>query len=415
MEFEYKAIDKNGKMVSDSSEARSRSEMLHKLQEQGMTVLDLQQVAMKSLEDKKQGQIQFNLEFGVSQKTLVFFTRQFASTLNAGLPILRCLTILQRQTISKNLNKILADISQKIQQGKGLHEAMKDHNPPFNSIYLSMIKVGETTGNLAGVMKKLADHLEYQYNLKRKIKSALSYPIFILIFSMIMAYLMVTYLLPTFTPIFKDSGLNIKEQYPVTQFLINMSDFVQHKWFLPLVIGIIVALYLIYRYVVSNPGTKLVFDKTKFNFPFLQGFIQMQIFAQVSDSMSNLLSSGINVMESIKLVAEATDNLLVRKALKEVGVQIEKGVSFSTAVANSGIFPMMLVQMVAVGEETGNLDEQFAHISQFYENELENSLNSLTSLIEPVMIVFVGIAVFFFIIGVLLPIMGISQAYQQQM
>ncbi len=418
MEFTYRAIDSNGKVVVGSIESASRQEALQNLQDKGFTVLEFKEISEALLEEKRKkglAAINISLEFGVSQKTLVFFTRQFASTLRAGLPILRCLKLLQRQTINKQLVEILDDIIGRIQQGEGLYEAMKHHSPPFSATYLSMVKVGEESGDLPKAMNKLADYLEKQYELKRKIKSAMSYPVFVLVFASVMVYLMIAYLLPTFTPIFKDSGLDIKNQYPVTQFLINLSDFVSQKWFLPVVIGIIVLIVVAIKLIKKNPKTKYQYDKIIFNMPFIQGFIHMQAFAIIASSLANLLASGVNLLEAINLVADTVDNLVVKEALNKLAEEIEKGSSISSAMVKVDIFPILMIQMVSVGEETGEIDKEFEHIAKFYDGELENSLNALTSLIEPFLMVGVGIAVFFFVIGIFLPIMGISQAYQQHM
>ncbi len=411
MEFEYKAIAADGKVVSGKGEAKSRSDMIQTIKDKGMSLLDLNEIVREKGVGKSKGDIEINLELGISHKQLMFFTRQLASLLRAGIPILRCLEMVQEQTVSRKLKKVIKEISTSMQQGKSLSSAMQPHKPPFDEMYLSMIKVGESTGDLSKTVSNLATSLENQNQIKQKIKSALSYPTFILIFSLLLVYAMVTYLLPTFTPLFKDSGLDITKDYPVTQFLIDISDLASHKWFLPLVLGIIALIYIIYKLITRFPKGRLFFDKLIFYAPFIQGFIQMQQFAQMADLMASLLNSGMILLESLKMAAISSNSMVMKKAILDTAERIEKGSKLSTALIETGVYSQMLIQMVSVGEDTGNLAEMFQRTSEYYKEELDSSLASLTSLIEPVMMICVGIMVFFMVYGIFMPIMGISQAY----
>lgn len=411
MEFEYKAIAADGKVVSGKSEAKTRTDMIQRLKDQGMSLLDLNEIVKEKATGKSKGNIEINLELGISQKQLMFFTRQFASLLRAGIPIVRCLEMLHEQTVSRKLKKVIKDVSASMQQGKSLSSSMQSHKPPFDEMYISMVKVGESTGDLSKTVSNLATSLENQNQIKQKIKSALSYPMFILAFSFILVYAMVTYLLPTFTPLFKDSGLDIATDYPVTQLLINISDFASHNWFLPLVLGIIALIYIIFKLITRFPKGRLFFDKIIFYLPFIQSFIQMQQFAQMSDLMASLLNSGMILLESLKMAAISSNNLVMRNAILDTAERIEKGSKLSTALIETGVYSQMLIQMVSVGEDTGNLAEMFERTSEYYREELDSSLTSLTSLIEPCMMIGVGIMVFFMVYGIFMPIMGISQAY----
>lgn len=413
MEFEYKAIATDGKVVSGKSEAKSRSEMIQSIKDKGMSLLDLNEIVKDKGGGKAAGKIEINLELGISQKQLMFFTRQLASLLKAGIPILRCLEMLHEQTVSRKLKKVIKEISASMQQGNSFSKSMKPHKPPFDEMYVSMIKVGESTGDLSKTVSNLATSLENQNQIKQKIKSALSYPIFILIFSVVLVYAMVTYLLPSFTPLFKDSGLDIRHDYPITQFLIDISDFATHKWFVPLFLGILILIYALFRLVAYFPKGRLFFDKIVFYCPFIQGFIQMQQFAQMSDLMASLLNSGMVLVDAMKLTAVSSGNLVMKNAVLDTTERIEKGLKLSTSLIETSVYSQMLIQMISVGEDTGNLAEMFQRTSEYYKEELDSSLESLTSLIEPVMMILVGIMVFFMVYGIFMPIMGISQAYGQ--
>ena len=415
MEFEYKAIDSSGKMTTGTADAASRVELTKTLKDKGLTPIEINSSDEIELKKKPVGKIKFSFEFGIPEKRLLFFTRQFATLLKAGIPMIRCLDMLKDQTPNSKLHKILKDVTASIMQGESLSNAISNHDPPFGEMYVSMVKVGEKTGDMADIMGKLADTIENQYELKNKIKSAMTYPGFILVFSFVMVYLMVTKLLPTFTSIFRDSGLNIKRDYPITQFLINLSDLASQSWFLVSAIAVIVGLFLLYKFLLKIPRGKLFIDEAKFYFPFLQGFIQMQFFAQTADALATLTASGITILESLKLTANSSNNEVVKQALNKTATLIEKGESFSDAATKAGVFPQIMLQMISVGEETGELSDMLARVSSYYKRELEGALSSITSLIEPAMMICVGIMVFFFVVGVLLPVEGISQAYQQNM
>jgi type IV pilus assembly protein PilC len=411
MEFEYKAIAADGKVVSGKSEAKSRSDMIQAIKDQGMSLLDLNEVVKDKKQGKSKGSIEINLEMGVSNKQLMFFTRQLASLLRAGIPILRCLDMLHEQTVSRKLKKIIKEISASMQQGKSFSSSMQIHNPPFDDMYVSMIKVGESTGDLSKSVANLATSLENQHQIKQKIKSALSYPLFIIIFCSVLVYAMVTYLLPTFTPLFEDSGLDIRHDYPITQFLVDISNFATHKWVLPAILGIIALIYILFKLITRFPKGRLFFDRILFFAPFLQTFVQMQQFAQIADLMSSLLKSGMVLVDALELTAVSSGNMVMKNAILETSDKIKKGSKLSTALIENGTFSQMMVQMVSVGEDTGNLAEMFERTSEYYRQELDSALASLTSLIEPVMMIFVGIMVLFMVLGIFMPIMGISQAY----
>ena len=414
MEFTYKAIGTDGKVVSGQSKAESRSEMVKQLKEKGLSLLDLNEVVKDKVEQKPLSKREISFDLGISDKQLMFFTRQLASLLRAGIPILRCLDMLQEQTVSGKLKAVIKQISADMQQGQKLSEAMRKHKPPFNDIYISMVKVGESTGDLSKSLANLATSLENQNKIKQKIKSALSYPIFIIIFSLGLVYGMVTLLLPGFAPVFEDSGLNIPRDYPLTQFLMDLSRFVSHWWFLPMVFGILLFLYLIFRLITRFPQGKLFFDKMFFYFPFIQSLIQMQKFAQMADLLSCLLDSGIVLLEALKLTANSFENKVMSNAINKTAEKVENGEKFSTALIETGVYSQMLIQMAAVGEDTGSLAEMLQRTSEYYQQEQDSALSAIVALIEPVMMICVGLLVFVLVVGIFLPIMGISQAYEQQ-
>ncbi|MCE1245162.1 MAG: type II secretion system F family protein [Firmicutes bacterium] len=410
MEFEYKAIAADGKVVSGKSEAKTRSDMIQMIKEQGLSLLDLNEIVKEKHQAKSKG-IEIGFEMSISNKQLMFFTRQLASLLRAGIPILRCLDMLHEQTVSRKLKKVIKEISGSMQQGKSFSNSMQPHNPPFNDMFVSMVRVGESTGDLSKSVGNLATSLENQHQIKQKIKSALSYPLFIIAFCSALVYAMVTFLLPTFTPLFDDSGLDIKNDYPITQFLIDVSNFASQKWVLPAFFGALIVIWLVFKVILNNPKGRLIFDRLLFYAPFFQSFVQMQQFAQVADLMSSLLKSGMVLVDSLELTAVSAGNMVIKNALLDTSERIKKGSKLSTALIENGTFSQMLVQMVSVGEDTGNLSEMFERTSEYYRQELDSALAALTSLIEPAMMIFVGIMVLFMVLGIFMPIMGISQAY----
>ncbi|MHB2015744.1 MAG: type II secretion system F family protein [Candidatus Xenobia bacterium] len=413
-DFEYKALDTHGQLQRGTARAGSQSELVEALQGKGMSILDVKVVRLPGEAPGSSGAAarkSFSFEFmGVPERAIVFFTRQFATTIHAGLPMLRALTTLQAQTSSTGLRRILEKVIGRIQQGQSLHQAMSPHLKVFGPLYLSMLRVGEATGSMEATVSRLADILEKDFALRRKVKAAMVYPMFVLIFSLAIVYAMMVFLMPNFIPIFKNSGLNIDRDYPITKFLMQASQFCSDPRFFIWLIAIVVVLGLGMRMVGQTKRGRLFIDTLKFYFPVLSEMIRMATLTRFCRTFATLVHSGVPMMESLDHVAGSAGNELVASYIRRLAKDVESGGRISTTLARIAIFPPLLVQMVSIGEETGTLDQMFSRVADYFEQELEAAIGSMTSVLEPAMMVIIGAIVGFFIMGVILPIMGLSAA-----
>lgn len=413
-EFEYRVLTEKGRVVKKVESATSEEELIESLRSQGYSILDIR--ALRTDGDSRYTRKRrFAIElFGVPEKSLVFFTRQFATTVVAGLPLLRALTTLQQQTSSPRLSRVLGDVVVRIQQGESLAAAMNKHQGTFSPLYLSMIRVGEVSGNLEKALTRLADMTEKDFALKRKVKGAMAYPAFVFIFSALLVYGMVAFLLPGFTPIFQHSGLDIHRDYPITALLMQVSRAATNPYVVGGVVGSMLGFLVVYRLMLRVTFGRLIIDTVIFHFPFLAGLIQLAILTRFCRTFGTLVASGLPLLECLHLVGASSGNLVVERSLRRVSEQIQSGDRISATLQRVPLFPPLLVQMVVVGEETGTLDSMFHRVADYYEQELESAVSSVTALIEPAMMIGVGGIVCFFVMGVLLPILGISSAMQNQ-
>lgn len=411
--FAYKVIDKDGIAKEGELTADNEEILLDKLRDHGYTVIDVRVKEEEAKPDTLTQDIGFSLEFGVSQKALVFFTRQLAITLNAGLPLTRIITTLYNQTSSKFMKKILRSIGKDIQLGESLSVAMGKHKKVFDSMYLSMIAVGEASGTLPRCVNKLAEMMEKDQAIRRKVGAALTYPLFVITFSAILCYVLIAMLMPGFIPMFKTSGLDIENEYPITHFLMQLSQFLTN----PVIIGITIAVLILLIVGInlmnrSNRGRYIV-DFIKFHFPFINSIIRTGIVTRFCRSFAILMNSGVPLLKTMELVSSASGNEVVSSAIERMAREIQEGERVSKVLKRSNIFPELVVQMVSVGEEAGNIPEMLERTGEYFEQELESIIESLTSLLEPVMMIAVGTIVGLFIMGIILPIMGIVSKFGQ--
>jgi type IV pilus assembly protein PilC len=292
---------------------------------------------------------------------------------------------------------------------------MAEHPAVFDDLYLSMIRVGEASGSLSVTVARLADVMERDAQLRRKVRAALAYPIFVLAFSMVLVYCLVAFLLPNFRPIFESSGLDLRRDYPMTQILMDTSLLVTNPYFMGAVLSGAILLGVLLRLGGRTGPGRLVIDSVKFYFPFLHSMIAMATITRFCRTFGVMLRSGVPLLESLIHVGSAAGNMVVTRSIQRVTRELQAGEKISQTLGKVPLFPPLLVQMVTVGEETGTIDQMFERVADYYEQELETAISSVLSLIEPLMMIIVGGIVCFFVMGVLLPIMGISTAYQNKM
>lgn len=415
-DFEYRVVNPQGRIVTGVGTAVDETAFIDELRAQGHQIVDVRAARAPEAQPIAARRIRFSFEpFGISRQSIVFFTRQLATTLNAGLPLLRALATLQAQTSSRRLRTMVGALSTSIQQGKSLHQAMGEHPRVFDDLYVSMIRVGEASGSLSVTVSRLAEVLERDAQLRRKVRAALTYPLFVFTFSAILVYCLVAFLLPNFRPVFEGSGLDIRRDYPMTQWLMDVSVLVGNPYFIGAVLSGAVLLTIVTRLIVRTRGGRLMVDSVKFYFPFLHHLISLATITRFCRTFGVMLRSGVPLLESLVHVGNAAGNQVVTRSIQRVTRDLQAGERISQTLGRLPLFPPLLVQMVTVGEETGTIDQMFERVADYYEEELETSISTLLALIEPMMMIIVGGIVCFFVLAVLLPIMGISSAYQNKM
>lgn len=397
--FVYEARDADGQLRKDSVEAPNMRMATQRLQEQKMTVINIKARSGGVAQADLMGWYQ-NLK-KVNEQALTVFSRQFATMINAGLAMVRCLDILSEQTEDKKLQQTLVQVRRDVEGGSTLSAALQKHPTVFSTLYHSMVRAGEMGGVLDEVLERLAGFMEKDFALKKKVKAALTYPVVILIMAMGIVFFLVTYILPTFVQMFE--GMNLQLPLP-TRILIGSTKAVRNPLILFPAIGALVAGgFFLNRYIATPLGRKQ-YDLMKLNVPVFGLLNKKVAISRFCRTLGTLLSSGVPIMQALEIVGKASGNEIIALTVGKIRESIREGESIASPLGASGMFPPMVTQMVAVGEETGNLDAMLSKIADFYDTEVEYLLSSLTSMLEPIMIVGMGLIVGFIVVSVFLPL-----------
>jgi type IV pilus assembly protein PilC len=395
--FTYDAIDTLGRAVKGKIEADSEGLVLSKLHDQNFSVLSVQQTkgGAGSL-----GKISFgNKTTGAPKlQALVVFSRQFATMIDAGISVLKCMDILESQTKDLPLKAAINGIRKDVKGGSNLADALTKYPNCFSKLYVNMIKAAELGGILDTILDRLATFLEKEMEIKQKIKSAMMYPIIVLVFSFIMVIAVFFFVLPTFKEIF--ASMNV-ELPAMTLALFNASDFMVHNgWMLAiLMVGSYIA---VQRYGKTNKG-RLHLDAIKLKIPIIGELVLKMAVSRFSRTFGTLISSGVPMMRAMEIIGDTTGNAVISKAIWEARNAIRDGNRLSTPLAGSGLFPNMVTHMIDIGEETGRLSEMLVKVSDFYDAEVDATVKGLTSMIEPLLIVLMGVIVGFIAISIMAP------------
>lgn len=394
--FEYKVRDRTGKLVTGQLIGDSETLVLQKLREQGLTPIQVRK-ANAGLK------MEINLRPGrVKLKDLSVFCRQFATMVNSGLPILRALAILSEQTASKELAKILVQVRTDVEQGSSLSGALAKHPKAFNDLFVAMVKAGETGGVLDDVLLDIADTIETEVELRRKIKSAMTYPVVVVILVVLIMAAMLLFIVPQFETIY--ASLNSSLPLP-TRILLGVSRLVRTYWW-AVVLGAIGGRYAFRRYKATPAGRAQV-DAIKIRVPVFGPLFHKVALARFANTFGMLLKSGVPILQAMDIVKETVNNQVIAKAVDDVKGSVREGESIAKPLGKHAVFPPMVVQMLAVGEETGAVDTMLEKVAQFYNSEVEATVDALTSLIEPLLIAVIGGAVGAAVIALYLPMFNI--------
>ena len=392
--FAYKAIDQRGAQATGKIDGDTKVAVAATLRNQGFTVLDLNEV--------KQGWGQIDLGGRIRSKDLTVFSRQFATMVNSGLSMLRCLYVLEEQTPNKKLAKVVSEIRADVEAGISLSDALEKHPRVFSRLYVSMVRAGELGGILDEVLNRLATQLEKEDSIRRAVKSAMVYPVLIGSFAILVLIGMVMFLIPIFAAMYKDLG---NAQLPLlTRIMVGVSELFR-SWMGLVVLAVIIgAIWGLRRLKRTERGT-MAWDRFKLHIPMGIGQIVRKLaVARFSRTLGTLVSSGVPILQAIEITGQAAGNAVIEKAMVDVQQSVKEGQSITKPLEQVSVFPTMVTQMISVGEETGSLDAMLSKIADFYEDEVNASVKSLTSILEPILMLGVGAIVGTVVISMYLPI-----------
>ena len=397
--FQYKVKDKSGKVVEGSLEAENAQLVVSKLRSMGYVPIEIQQSGGPGLQKELKLP---GLSDRIKLKDVAVFSRQFATMINSGLSLLRSLNILAEQTESKALAEVVGQVRMDVEKGSSLSQAMSKHPKAFGRLYVSMVRAGEVGGALDSVLLRLADTIEKQVELRRKVKSAMTYPVVVAALVLTIVAAMLLFVIPMFEGIYKQLGGTLPAP---TRVLISLSNFLRKLWYVAFA-GIVGGAFAFRKWIASEEGRKQ-WDAIKLKVPVFGKLVRKTALARFSRTLSALVRSGVPILESLDIVAETAGNYVVATAVRETQAAVKRGDPLSRKLEDHPVFPPMVVQMMAVGEETGALDEMLDKIADFYDQEVEATVDALTSLIEPILIVVMGVCVGGMIISLYLPMFNI--------
>jgi type IV pilus assembly protein PilC len=403
--FAFKAMDVAGAATAGEVEAESKAQVTEQLRQRGLIVLD---VSEKN-EPFKIEQL-WQTWKGVDMRELAIFSRQFATLVASGMPMLRTLHTLEEQTQDERIKDAIAGVRADIEAGSTLEQAMERHPEVFDRLYRAMVRSGEESGRLEDALDRIAFQVEKTDSLRRQVKSALMYPALIFGFAMVALVGIVAFVIPVFVGIFEqiaEENPGEKAELPIpTQICVTASDAITGYWFI-LIPGIVVGFILFFRWKRTQTG-KEMWDRFVLRLPMKIGdVIQKVALARWSRTFAGSVSAGVPMLQAIKLTGETAGNIVLEQAMEDVYASVKRGGSLAGPIERNEIFPPMVGHMVAVGEETGQLEHMLTKVADFYEAEVDAKVKALTSLIEPIMIVFVGGVVGFIVIAMYLPIFAL--------
>jgi general secretion pathway protein F len=402
--YEYTALNAKGKKLKGIIDAQSTVAARQKLRDSDIYLIDLLEASGK----KKESGLK-RPEKGLFRKAgsreVTVMTRQLATLLGAGLPLVQSLTTMISQTSHLQLKTILAQIKEEVNEGNSLSHTMTRYPQVFLPFYLNMVRAGEASGTLHLVLERLADFSETQQALKGRIRAALAYPLFMFLVGSVVLFFLVAFVVPNVTRIFDE----MRQTLPlITVILIGVSSFLETFWW-AIVAGLGAAVIALRTFLSKTEQGRTLRDRILLRLPVIGPMNRKMAVARFSRTLGTLLESGVPLLASLEIVRNIVGNTLISDAIHKAGLDVREGQSLSAPLARSGLFPAISVEMISVGEQSGNLEPMLYRIADAYEKEVESSITMLTSLLEPVMILFMGLIVGFIVVSILLPIFEMNQ------
>jgi type IV pilus assembly protein PilC len=395
--FNYSGRNREGKVINGTMDADNQSAVITFLRTKGIIPISVKQ--------KDRG-FNFNIDLGgpkITTRDVSIFTRQFSTMISAGLPLVQCLNILSSQMEHPKFKKTIEQITQKVEGGATFAEALAKHPKVFDNLFVNMINAGEIGGVLDVVMNRLALYMESAERLQKKVKSALVYPVTVSIIALVIVSALMLFIVPTFANMFSSFGGKLPA---LTQTMLDMSNFMKKYFYLVFgafgVLGVIVS-----RIKKTERGRKEI-DKLVLKMPVFGILLRKVAVAKFTRTLGTLVSSGVPIVEALSITARTSGNTVVETAVNKARDSIQRGANIAAPLKESGVFPAMVTQMISVGEETGALDQMLTKIADFYDEEVNTAVDGLTSLIEPLLMVFLGTVIGVVVVALFLPIIKMS-------
>ena len=405
--YVFEAMDSKGKPVRQEIEAVSVEDAQDKIRNMILYPTSIKEKGEKGRREMVQGEIKerrgFDI-FGVSAKKLTYFTRQFSTLVDAGLPLVRSLRILMEQERAGTLKNVLTDIIEDVQGGASLSEAMARHPKVFDDLYCNMVRAGEAGGVLEDVLRRLSEFMEKSQKLKRRVIGALIYPAAVITIAGGILALIIIVIIPKFKRMFEEMNVPLP---PATKLLLTITGFATNNLVLLLVLPVLII--IIYQIVRRTEVGGMVIDRVKLYIPVFGGIIRKTAIARFARTLGTLIDAGVAILEALSIIEHTTGNKVVSKAISEIHDSIKSGENIAGPMRESGVFNEMVVNMVDVGEETGELDKMLIKIADAYEDEVDNTVAALMSILEPLIIITLGLAVGFIVIALFLPLIALMQ------
>lgn len=394
-EYKFSVVDQKGRPITGTIKADNLDACKKIIEQRGHFIVGVTPASIVSKD----------LSFGVAKyktKDLSVFCRQFSAMLNSGIGIIKILDILQQQQENKVLKAIIRSVYESVQKGQDLSSALKEQGDAFPEMMINMVSAGEASGSLDKVMEKIAEHYEKTLKTDNKIKSAMMYPMVLGIIIVVVVVFLIVFVIPTFVDLFGDNPL----PWP-TKVVVGLSDSIGNYWYVYLLaIGAISTAWMLF---IRNENGKLAYDKFKTSAPVIGKLNKTIVAARFARTLATMISSGIPLVKSLELTAKVMSNSYYEQGVKQVAEDIKKGSSLSSSLKKIKMFPMMLLSMIMIGEESGSLDGVLAKTANFYDEESDRAISTLVGLLEPLMIVIMAVVVGFIVIAILLPMYGSMQ------
>jgi type IV pilus assembly protein PilC len=383
----WEGIDRNNRNIRGESKAASETVVTSNLRRQGIRITKLKRQTFRG-------------GGRVSEKDITFFTRQLATMLRAGVPLLQAFEIVARGHKNPRFARLMMDIKSRVESGSSLSQAFREHPGQFDALYCNLVNAGETAGILDGILDRLATYKEKILAIKSKIKSALFYPISVVTVAIVVVWVIMVFVIPAFKTVFANFGANLPAP---TLIVIAISDFFVSYWWLmaAIVAGALITFFVLLR---RSEAFRYAIDRISLKLPIIGGIVEKATIARWTRTLSTMFAAGVPLVESLDAVAGASGNAVFAAGTRRIQTEVSTGTSLTNAMHNTGLFPSMVLQMTQIGEESGSLDGMLSKVADFFEREVDDAVAALSSLLEPIIIVFLGVVIGGLVVAMYLPI-----------